>query len=228
MTSAGDDLTPLLVQEPAAGLGFRQGVVVFFDRATLENVIRVGGADLPNLPVLGVGESTMLAVGDVVGILTFGSTMAVLGQLVIPGSAGSAMSLTSSSTYSATTADVETSAVATWGDLATVGPVVPDVRIGPSGRCLVYITSSIRLVTSSGGGEMAYEISGATTVPIAGSPPALAYYGPAGSGPNGTFLVSQEGLNPGLHTFTAKYLAQPDSPGGAAQFGGRALTIMAL
>ncbi|MEU1240032.1 hypothetical protein ABZ388_06705 [Micromonospora parva] len=129
---------------------------------------------------------------------------------------------------SVTTGAYEMTDSSIWGDLTTVGPVVSNVRIGSSGRCLVFITSTIILLTTSGGGEMAYEISGATTVPTGDSPPALAYYGPAGSGPTSTRLVLQEGLNPGFHTFTAKYRAEMDGPTGLGRFGGRNLTVLPL
>lgn len=238
MSYASDDLTPLLAP-PAGGarqaVGFRQGTVIAFDPITLANTVQVGGAEFTNLPLLGIAEAVTLTPGDVVGIMAVTSTggaatFAIMGQYVTPSSpeAAGAISVPSVNTYSASVATFETRGTATWGNLTTVGPVVADVRIGPSGRCLVYITSAIILLTTSGGGEMAYEISGATTVPTGDTPPALTYYGPVGSGPCSTRLVLQEGLNPGLHTFTAKYLAEPDSAGGLARFGGRNLTVMAL
>jgi hypothetical protein len=215
---------------PALPVTYRQGTIITFNKLTLENTVSVGGATLTNLPILGVGETTSLEAGDPVGILAMGNVMAILGQMVIPGTAaaGEAISLASANTYSVTTPAFETRSSSAWGNLATVGPVVEDVRIGPSGRCLVWITSTLILLGTSGGAEMSYEISGATTVPVSDTPPALAYYGPAGSGPTATRLVLQENLNPGLHTFTAKYSAVDFGPGGSARFGGRNLTVMAL
>ena len=227
----GDDLTTLFTStDESTPLRYRQGRVLWFDKLTLENRILVGATELVNLPILGVGETTMLAPGDVVGILVMGPMMAILGQLVIPATAaaGDATSLGSANTYSVSVDAFENRSSAIWGDLDTVGPVVPDVRIGPSGRCLVWISSSITLLTTAGGGEMTYEISGATTVLTGDSPPSLANYNAAGSVLIASRLVLQEGLNPGLHTITAKYSATDFGPEGSAQFGGRNLTVMAL
>lgn len=233
-----DDLAPLFnPSDDGSGqlMTYRQGQVVEFNPITLENVIRVGNAELRNLPLLGMAEAVTLEPGDVVGLAVMRSpggtsTAAIIGQYVSPNSpeAAGALSVPSANTYSVTVPEFETKPTSGWGDLATPGPVVSNVRIGPSGRCLVWITSTIILLGSHGGGEMAYEITGATTVPTGDTPPALAYYGPASSGPTATRLVLQEGLNPGLHTFTAKYMAEMDEPTGLARFGGRNLTVMAL
>ena len=231
--STQDDLAALFLPPPAGAgtpMTYRQGVVVAWNPETAENTIRVGGTDLTDIPILGLGQGTTLRVGDVVGLMLVGSSWAIMGQLVIPGTtqAARAISVPSANTYSASTAAFETRDTSTWGDLATVGPIVDDVQIGPSGRCLVYITSTIVMLVTAGGGEMAYEISGATTVGTGDTPPALSYYGPAGSGPTSTRLVLQEGLTPGIHTFTAKYSAPDFSAGGSARFGGRNLTVVAL
>jgi hypothetical protein len=231
---SGDDLTPLFGDDPAEpgrGMTYRQGTILTWDPATLENTVQVGGGLLTDLPILGLGEAASYAVGDVVGIMAVGSTWAIIGQLVIPGSAQaeSAISLLSSNTYSASTAAFETRTSASWGDLSTVGPVVTDVRIGPSGRCLVWITSTLGLLVTGGGAEMAYEISGATTVGTGDTPPSLALYNDsAGISAAMSRLVLQEGLNTGLHTFTAKYSAPDLGGGGSARFGGRNLTVVAL
>lgn len=222
-----DDLAPLFAPPPAAGVGYRQGVVVAWNPTTAENTIDVGGALIDNVPVLNTNESLLLAPGDVVGVLTAGQSWCILGRLTIPATPGAASALNAIRTQSVTVPVYETTSSFIWGDLATVGPVVSGVQIGPSGRCLVFITSTIILLGASGGGEMAYEISGATTVGTGDTPPSLAYYGPVSSGPTCTRLVLQEGLNVGAHTFTAKYLADM-GVGGSARFGGRNLTVIPL
>ncbi|MFI6228874.1 hypothetical protein ACIBCR_16345 [Micromonospora echinospora] len=227
MSYASHDLAPLLTPPPASGVGVRQGVIVEWNPLTAENVVEVAGALLPNLPILNTSEARLLAPGDVVTILTAGASWAILGRFTVPGTPQAATALDAIGTFSATVETYETTTTTSWHSLTTPGPVVPDVLIGPSGRCLVYITSTITMLGAAGGGEMAYEISGATTVPTGDTPPALSYYGPAGSGPTATRLVLQEGLNPGLHTFTAKYVSEMD-PGGSARFGGRNLTVVAL
>lgn len=228
-----DDVSTLFLPSPpgaAQQVMYRQGTVITFDPITLSNTIRVDGVDLVDLPLLGVTEAATLRAGDVIGLQLVGSTWAIAGQYVLPGSpqAARALSVTSANTYSKTVGDFETTDNSSWHDLTTTGPVVENVLIGPSGRCLVYITSTITILGTEGGGEMAYEISGATTVGTGDTPPALAYYGPVGSGPTATRLVLQEGLNPGLHEFVAQYSAVDFGPGGEARFGGRNLTVVAL
>lgn len=225
---ASADLTPILAAQPGQGVGYRQGVVRAWNPNTAENTIEIAGALIDNVPILNTNESLLLAPGDVVGVLTSGASWCILGRLTVPGTAGAASALNAIRTKSVTTPEYETTSDYVWGNLGTVGPIVPDVNIGPSGRCLVFISSTIILLNTHGGGQMAYEISGATTVPTGDTPPALAYYGPAGSGPTATKLVLQEGLNPGLHTFTAKYSAEMDGPTGLGRFGDRNLTVIPL
>lgn len=226
---AGDDLAPLF-GPPPAWRPYRQGIVLTWNQATAENTVVVEGQVFTDLPILNTSEALLLGPGDVVTITSMGTgakSWAILGRLTIPGSDAAATALDAIRTKSVTTVDYENRSTYIWGDLTTVGPVVTNVNIGPSGRCLVFITSTIILLGASGGGEMAYAITGATTVPTGDNPPALAYYGPAGSGPTATRLVLQEDLNPGVHTFTAKYMAEMD-PGGEARFGGRNLTVIPL
>ncbi|WP_371409729.1 hypothetical protein OG423_14080 [Micromonospora zamorensis] len=229
MASYGsDDLTPVLAAQPAAGAGYRQGIVREWNPNTAENVVEVGGALITNMPVLNTNEVLLLAPGDVVGILTAGPSWCILGRLTVPGTPAAATALNAIRTKSVTVGTYETRTSAIWGDLTTPGPVVTDVVVGPSGRCLVFISSTITLLTTSGGGEMAYAITGATSVPTGDDPPALAWYGPAGSGPTMTRLVLQEGLNSGSHTFTAKYSAVDLGVGGSVRFGDRNLTVIPL
>lgn len=232
MASYGsDDLTPLLAQQPAAGLGLRSGTVVAWDQVTGANVVDVDGVLVSNVPILNTSEAALLIPGDVVKILTTGtgaSSWGILGRFTIPGSAQAVTSLNAIRTKSVTTPAYETRTSAIWGDLTTVGPVLSDVVVGPSGRCLVWITSTINLLTTSGGGEMAYAITGATTVPTGDDPPALAWYGPAGTGLTASRLVLQQGLNPGTHVITAKYSAVDLGVGGSARFGDRNLTAIPL
>lgn len=231
MSYRSDDLTPLFPPDPPSGVGYRQGVVVAWNPATAENQVDVGGTLVDNLPILNTSEALLLQPGDVVGILAAGrsaSSWAILGRLTIPATPQAATALSAIRTRSVNVDAFETRTSAIWGDLATVGPVVSDVIVGPSGRCLLFISSTITLLVTSGGGEMACQITGATTVPLGDTPPALAWYGPAGSGPTMTRLVLVEGLNPGLHTFTAKYSAVDLGAGGSVRFGRRNLTVIPL
>lgn len=83
--SRSNDLVPLFAGKPAPGLGFRQGVVVTFNNTTAENEIQVGDSLFTNLSILNSSEIAVLAPGDVVGILTSGSTWGILGRITDPG-----------------------------------------------------------------------------------------------------------------------------------------------
>src|SRR5678815_4260590 len=70
---------------PALNVTYRQGTVLSWNSVTLENVVEVGGTPLTNVPVLGVAEADAFSPGDVVGLILAGSTWAIIGRLVIPG-----------------------------------------------------------------------------------------------------------------------------------------------
>lgn len=63
---------------------FRQGSVVSWDPVTNANTIQVGAAILTDLPVLDNGAAAVPVVGDVVGILSTGNAMFILGRIVRP------------------------------------------------------------------------------------------------------------------------------------------------
>lgn len=80
-----DDLVPLFM-DPAPVQPWRQGVVVSFNQLTGANVIDVAGTLLADLPLLNMGDTINLAVGDVVVVAKFGTSWAVLGRVVTVGS----------------------------------------------------------------------------------------------------------------------------------------------
>ncbi|MCM4080404.1 hypothetical protein [Paractinoplanes hotanensis] len=79
-----DDLVPLVVPSSAPVLGYRKGVVIAWDGVTFANTVQVGSTVLTNLPVLNLADSADIVPGDSVGILTFGSSWAVLGRFTVP------------------------------------------------------------------------------------------------------------------------------------------------
>lgn len=230
-----DDLASLLTARPSGPgqpLSYRQGTVVTFDKITLENTIDIGRPGVPvimqNLPVLGVAEATTLEPGDTVGLLATGSMLAILGQLVIPSTpaAATAISVASSNVYTAQIDTTDATTSTSFVDLPNFpGPVLSGVRIGPSGRCLV-ILSAIMTAFIAPGAEMGYEITGATSVAPSIFGKTLAFYSAAGNSLSGSRVILQAGLNPGLHTFTGKYLA--GGGGASAQFSFRNITVIAL
>ncbi|WP_133850815.1 hypothetical protein [Labedaea rhizosphaerae] len=72
------------VAQGAQPIGYRQGLIVQYNPQTGENVVRVAGVDLVNLPTLVQGYGTVLRVGMPVGVLIVGSQMVILGRLAIP------------------------------------------------------------------------------------------------------------------------------------------------
>lgn len=79
-----DDLSLLLAPKQAKTLGFQQGTVTAWNPVTYANTIDVNGTALTNLPVLTSSDAALIAVGDVVSILTFGSSWAILGRFTVP------------------------------------------------------------------------------------------------------------------------------------------------
>lgn len=84
ITPKHSDLAGLFAP-PASSEPFRQGVIEAFNPATGENQVRVGGAVLEDLPILAGGDTINFAAGQVVVLLKYRSSYAILGRVVIPG-----------------------------------------------------------------------------------------------------------------------------------------------
>lgn len=82
--SGGADLANLF-RPAAGGEPFRQGVITAFNPATGANTVEVGGAVLEDLPILVGGDTVNFGPGDVVILLKFRSSWAILGRVVVPG-----------------------------------------------------------------------------------------------------------------------------------------------
>lgn len=247
MTS--DDLGELFAPPPASPsleMRYRQGRVITFDQITLENTVDVGGTVLSNLPLLGVGESTLLAPGSIVGITSVQSlrgtaTWAILGRMVEPNTSDAfdAISLLSSWVAADSIATQETRSSNTFGDLATAGPAVTLV-VRHTGRVLVTLSSQIQGIDADPadgmGGIMSFEMSGANVVSANTNYLKLApSWFWASTSVGVTNEASQvtacgqavfEGLTPGETTFTAKYLSQVNTEN--CDFGRRSLVVISL
>jgi hypothetical protein len=245
--TAPDDLTNLFAGAPlgpSQDVHYRQGVIVEWDPLDASNIVDVGGNQFVDLPILNTTEALLLQKGAVVAVLVIGhegaKTFAILGRLTIPGSEDAASALALARTSSADVATAETTTSNTYTDLATVGPTLEDVLIGPSGRCLVTVGSEIRgtaitgQATATGAGFMSYEITGATSVsPVDQN--ALQAWIRYNASPNSTLAIDirvgasrttlQSGLSPGLHTFQAKYRRNSDT---TVTFVERNLTVIPL
>jgi hypothetical protein len=168
-----DDLAPLFdprPDRPSQDVRFRQGVILTFDRNTLENTVSVGGSVLSNLPLLGVGEVTTLVAGSVVGIMAVGEaakSMFITGRIVTPNTddATDAVSLLNSQIASDQVFANENCASTTFTDLTTVGPRVT-VNVGPNGRLLIIATAQLGWSTTAAGtiqmrGDLGVDLTGA-------------------------------------------------------------------
>src|SRR6185295_18946140 len=245
-----DDLAPLFAEppeQPSQDWRFRQGVIVAFNQITLQNTVLVGGTRMTDLPLLGVGEATLLVPGAVVGIPSVGDstkTMFIAGLVVTQNTAdaASATALLNSQIYTDFVVTGETCSSATYGDLATVGPRVT-VPVGASGRILVVATAQIQwtgatLPNTQGDGRFDVEFTGANTRthdeavdPLVGI---LDLVVATTAGNNGTFMAVSTttqavfgSLNPGNTTITMKY-RRSAAASQDTQFFRRVLTVFKL
>jgi hypothetical protein len=246
----GSDLWPVFEPRPAGPalpVTYRQGLIVSFNPITLENTVTVGGAIMDNLPLLGVGESTLLVPGAVVGIMVIGDgikTMYITGRIVTPNTADAfdAVALLNSNVVAATVSVQETYTDAVnFGDLATLGPTV-NVNVRQTGRLLLICTSQIQWPAPAGaasvgvGGWVSVEFSGANTItPLTASATLLPAFNitiAVAAGVTHTCQVTAtqqavfEGLTPGETQIRMKYRNQV--AGNNVDYGRRTLTVIVL
>lgn len=232
-----DDLAGLFQPAPPGAtqpMGYRQGHVRNWNPATLENEVVVGGTVLQNVPVLGVAEAASLTNGATVGLMVVGSTWAIIGRLVTPGTeeARDAITQVSQGVVSASVPTLQSTTSTSYTDLTTPGPAVP-LNVRASGKVLIMVTAGFNCLPSSTtlvSCVMSYDITGATTrPPVAGTTPSafLQFKESAASECDGRFtaIALEEGLTPGLTMFTAKYRS---GNGQTAAFSGRNITVFAL
>lgn len=224
MTMPGD-LSSLFGGAPegsAQDMRYRQGIIRSFNPVTLSNTVEVGGAILTDLPILGVGEATLLVPGAVVGLLLIGQrgrgqTLAIDGRLVKPNTtdADNATSLLSANTKSDFIITQETISTfpPPYSDLTTVGPTVT-VVVRNTGRLQIAMGCQMQRVAAGvWGGIMVAEMTGANVIdPVTFSNTLRVQFWQSITG-GGTFTAIENpystavfsGLSPGETTITAKY-----------------------
>jgi hypothetical protein len=199
------------------------GVIVSWDELTGSNVVLVENQLFNDIRVLSVGLVQPFQPGDVVEIEVRGSQWFILGKVRMPG-AGSAEQIRSAEVLAYELA----AGVFPFGDLATVGPVLEDVYVGSSRRCLVTISAYIQVSQASA--RIGVQVSGSSTIAPATKHTAVNFLN-AGTGASGitsarTFmLTAADGLNQGLNTFTAKYNVFLVGTGTGGNFGDRTLIV---
>jgi hypothetical protein len=213
-----DQLDPIFEPPPdgpALPVTYRQGTVVAWDPLTAENTIRVGGTELQNLPVLNTSEVVLLLPGDTVGLIGAGSSMAILGRLTIPGTDAAATALNALAARMAADAVAagDSTTSTTYTDLAHVGPTCTDVLITKAGKALVIVGFTVSVVNQYA--SMSFEVSGATAVP----PDDLRAFSLSTNTIDADIISLQSNavvlltdLNPGYHTFRAKYRTTSVAP----------------
>lgn len=125
-----------------------------------------------------------------------------------------------------TTATVATSQTTTntgFVDLATVGPAV---TVTTGTMALVILTAGLYNSTANGYAQMAYGITGATTLVASNDRMLQLRAAAVNQQLNGSAMFLQGGLTPGSNTFTAKYSVA--SGGGTATFLDRRIAVIGL
>jgi hypothetical protein len=230
---------------PSQPVRFRQGVILTFDAVTLANTVLVGGTVMTNLPLLGVGESTLLVPGSVVGILAVGEatqTWYITGRIVAPGTpdAANATALLSSQVYADSVATAEAYNSTSFWDLGVGGPQVT-VPVRTTGRLLVIAScqiawSSASSTTPAAGGQATIDMSGANTLTTADAVyvlnPIFKINLTATAAVSDVSAVAStdtavlEGLNAGDTLVTMRYACL--TAGQAVTFSRRTLTVITL
>lgn len=79
-----DDLSSLFGGSQNPGVGFRQGTVLTWNSTTGANTVKVAGATLQNVALMGV-TATAIHAGDHVGLLTADTSWFIVGKITDPG-----------------------------------------------------------------------------------------------------------------------------------------------
>lgn len=214
-------LVPFLVPKDEPDVGFHSGFVTAWDAEAGTNTILVLGTPMQDLQVVSAG-SVAVGAGDTVAIWRYKSTYFVMGRIAPVDQA-----LTVRAAAEATTS--YTTSTTVFSDLnSSVGPTLTDVYIGPSRRCLVFLSCGAT-ATDEGFASAHFQVTGASTInpptgPSNWSEGAFVGNDVSGVGANTAqvsgsatrvFLLTEaDGLNSGLNTFTVKYLGR-DKDGGA-------------
>lgn len=188
----------------------RVGTVSSYNSGSIN--VDVGGGSLVTAFYL---SNYLPTVGDQVVIMSAGATWVVLGAI------GNSQSRLVPVTAAVDTFE-STTTTGSYVDLATVGPSVT-ATIGATGIAEVTLTGWLSR-TDAGQASMCYQISGATSVaPTTARAVTMNTHDAAGFDlqASAKFLVT--GLNPGVHTFTAKYY---NVPSGTAYFADRLISVV--
>lgn len=232
--SSTNDLVNTVLHSGSTGPGvqLRQGQISFWDPATLDNRVIMGGVELVNVQMLSVGPDIVdMQPGDVVTLMSNGlGQIFIVGRVVTPGTSSAQRAIQSAygRVRSATVATTETATSGSYVDLTTYGPEVK-VSIGPSGSCLLTVSANMT-IPNGGEAAMSFVGSGPGSATEAASD-ARGVGGGAGlttvTGP--VYFKSGRpsqltGLAMGEWVFTAKYRVISSPVSGSITFGARNIT----
>lgn len=225
----GDDITPLFrpaAAGPSQPMTYRQGTVLEFDRVTLRNKVSVGGAVFADLPVLGVAEAASLSAGSVVGIMAVESTWAIIGRLVIPGTAEATDAITQLS-QSIVSQQINTVVGTTSVPYVDLGGPSVSVRVRASGSLLVILSAEVQATKEIG--IMGFVLSGANTQAAADGDALYVYTENVFADLGTSRVVQVNGLAPGVTTVAARYHIGGIGPiGSSVAWANRAIVAFAL
>lgn len=214
----------------SADIGYHTGQIVSWDESSGTNVVQVQGVNLSNLKTLQGGIGILYQAGDVVGVFRFQTTYFVLGKVAAPG-AGAANQIRSNRVQSLNSVPLGGGFAAL---SASPGPVLNNVYIGSSRRCLVVHSVEVSVfgtttdAFATGTGYQGVAVSGASTMAVetAVTDAFLATRWAGQASVTATTLVTAaNGLNSGFHTFTCLYKASADT-GLLVDVNNRVLTVI--
>ncbi len=214
---------------PSSPSNYGQGQILTWNPATFENQVSYRNGVLTNVPVLSGPDALTYQEGDIVAILSNapnnGATVYWIGGRIIvpgPGRGAEAIAFLTGELGRAISASVfadrikddtvlasENNAPAAFGDLATVGPTVQEVEVGPAGKLIVFATAQIG--TPAAGftrAFMSYDVIGPTTS-LANSLRGMQLGAATAAGGGVDSQFSQvsvlSGLDQGIYTVQARY-----------------------
>lgn len=244
MSYPSDDLAPLFGGGPAAGAGLSQGVIRAWDPDTFANTIDWNGTALTDVPVLNAADALTYRPGDVVNLIGTGGPVgswAILGRLVTPGTGRGqaaidymtnalardlAAQVFADRIESATVQTSQSTSSTSFTNLATTGPTVT-LDITSSGIALVFLSAD--MLAAGETCHMSFQVSGASSVAPSFdrslSMSSDAAVTGSALGGSSSKIVPVTGLNPGTHTFQAKYASVNGNP---AWFSKRSIVVIGL
>lgn len=206
------------------------GLITAWDESSSSNTVLVNGTSLNNLLVLQNGIGVIYQPGDTVFLLKMQDSYVIMGKVAAAG-ASAATQIRSSRVQSLNAVPLGGSFAALSG---SPGPVLTNVYIGSSRRCLVIHSVEVSIFGSTtdafatGTGYQGVAVSGASTMAVetAITDAFLASRWAGQASVTATSLVTAaNGLNSGFNTFTCLYKASADT-GLLVDVNNRVLTVI--